>query len=199
MLGNLEGHALIATLVMGTLGLCYFFDRTYNHSDPEISDYRDSTYELPVAQDIPVSSEAVSTVSEKQYCLEPSEQCCISEPATDDSSNQQAEPTPGHKGHSYDYKNEFWPSPRPVNFVKAIASAESVKPEGRLTHGKAIEFLSKRAQMSPDAFLKTDPITYTKLFMPARYTAGMLIGKSIQDLEATIRRHQFIADLRKHG
>jgi hypothetical protein len=62
-----------------------------------------------------------------------------------------------------------------------------------------IELLAKRAQMTPEEFLNTNPITYTKIFMPHQYNAAVLLGQSIQRLEDTIRRHQYLDTLRRHG
>lgn len=200
MLGNLETHAIATTIVFGLIGFCYFVDRSYNTPEPE-SEQENSLgiNELPVSQDIPVASDTVPEVA-----LEPPHEPSMDtveqpEPAPDALVKHTPVATPGYQSYSTNYKNEFWPSPRPVNFVKALVKSDHVHIEGRLSHGKAIEILSSRAQMPPDVFLKTDPITYTKLFMPSHYNAAMLLGQSIQRLEDTIRRQQYLTELRRHG
>jgi hypothetical protein len=199
MLNNFETHAYITAFIIATLGLGYFFDRSYNQSEPAVSQDLPSYSELPAPQDADVPADTVPEVA-----LEPSEQCCMDaveqpEPASDTLVNYEAVPTPRHQDYSTDYRNEFWPSPRPVNFVKALARYNHIPIEGRLSHGKAIDHLASRAGMTPQMFLKMDPITYTKLFMPSHYNAAMLLGQSIQRLEDTIRRHKYLAELRMHG
>jgi hypothetical protein len=208
MLDNLNkyAYATVTGFIFATLGyvLGYIFDRTYNKTEPEVSEYYYTPNELPNTQDIPSSDDAVPTVASEQYCLDPSEQCCM---ATPEVSEPNVIPTPitepivssEYKRPPFDYRHEFWPSPRPVNFVKALVKSDHVQIEGRLSHGKAIELLASRAEMKPDEFLRVDPITYTKFFMPAQYNAAMLLGQSIQRLEDTIRRHQYLNTLRRHG
>lgn len=204
MLDNLTSHAYATAVIFASLGLVYIFDRTYNKPEPQLSEHYYTPDELPDSQDIPSSDDAVPTVASQQYCIEPSEQSCMatpekSEPPLSSSDNLEAITTTGYKHYATDYRNELWPSPRPVNFVKALVKGDHVHIEGRITHGKAIEILSSRAQMTPEQFLDTNPITYTKIFMPHQYNAAMLLGQSIQRLEDTIRRHQYVSELRRHG
>jgi len=204
MFDNLTAYAYATAFIFATLGFGYIFDRTYNQPEPEVSYYDYTSNELPNAQDIPVSDDAVPAVDTQRYCLDPSDQCCMSQPEVSEPSstvlnNDEAITTLGTKRYAYDYRHELWPSPRPVNFVKALVKGDHVQIEGRITHGKAIEILSNRAQMTPEQFLSTNPITYTKVFMPHQYNAAMLLGQSIQRLEETIRRHQYLSELRRHG
>ena len=104
-----------------------------------------------------------------------------------------------YKSYSTDYCNELWPSPRPVNFVKALIKSDHVKIEGRLSHGKAIEILASRARVNPEVFMNMNPITYTNRFMPHQYRAAQLLGDSINRLKDFIAREQYLANLRKHG
>jgi len=204
MLDNLTAYAYATAFIFATLGFGYIFDRTYNQPEPEVSyDYYTSD-ELPNAQDLPVSDDAIPAVDTQRYCLDPSDQCCMAapevpEPPPNAPDNLETITTTGYKSYATDYRNELWPSPRPVNFVKALVKGDHVQIEGRITHGKAIEILSNRAQMTPEQFLSTNPITYTKIFMPHQYNAAVLLGQSIQRLEDTIRRHQYLSELRKHG
>lgn len=204
MLDNLTAHAYATAFIFATLGIAYIFDRTHNQPEPEVSSDYYIPDELSNAQDRPVSDDAVPTVDSGQYCLDPSDQCClasaeVSEPPPTVLDNHAAITTSGYKGYATDYRNELWPSPRPVNFVKALIKGDHVQIEGRITHGKAIEILSNRAQLTPEQFLNTNPITYTKIFMPHQYNAAVLLGQSIQRLEDTIRRHQYLSELRRHG
>jgi len=199
MLNNFETHACITAFIIATLGFGYIFDRSYNKSEPEISQDYPSYSQLPAPQDADVPADTVPEVA-----LEPSEQRSMDaveqpEPAPHTVAKHEANPAPGYQRYAYDYRNDLWPSPRPVNFVKALVKSDHVHIEGRLSHGKAIELLASRAGMTPEMFLKTDPITYTKVFMPSHYNAAMLLGQSIQRLEDTIRRHKYLAELRLHG
>jgi hypothetical protein len=199
MLSNFETHAYISAFIIATLGLGYILDRSYNQPEPKVSQDHPSSSELPPSQDSHVPADTVP-----QVALEPPEQCCVDavqqpEPAPDAVAKHEANPAPGYQRYAYDYRNDLWPSPRPVNFVKALVKSDHVHIEGRLSHGKAIELLASRAGMTPEMFLKTDPITYTKIFMPSHYNAAMLLGQSIQRLEDTIRRHKYLAELRLHG
>ena len=200
MLGNLETHAIASAIVFGLIGFCYFVDRSYNTSEPEPTQaFTLDADELPVSQDIPVPDVTVPEVALEtpdEPAVAPVEQ---PEPTPDILIKHTPLPAPRYQGYSTDYKNDFWPSPRPVNFVKALVKSDHVHIEGRLSHGKAIELLASRAGMIPEKFLKTDPITYTKLFMPSHYNAAMLLGQSIQRLEDTIRRQQYLTELRRHG
>ena len=59
MLDNLTAYAYATAFIFATLGFGYIFDRTYNQPEPEVSyDYYTSD-ELPNAQDLPVSDDAI--------------------------------------------------------------------------------------------------------------------------------------------
>lgn len=199
MLDNLTAHAYSTAFIIASLGLLYIFDRRYNKPEPDVSELYYTPDELPVSKDLPVAPNPVpygGLDRHYEHRVDPVEK---PEPTPDTLVNNTPVVAPGYQRYSTDYKNEFWPSPRPVNFVKALVKGDHVHIEGRLTHGKAIEILSNRAQMPPEVFLRTDPISYTKLFMPSQYNAAVLLGQSIQRLEDTIRRHKYLADLRRHG
>jgi len=197
MLSDLEVHVTISVVMLATFGLGYFIDRSCSkplveephspfhgfHSQGELPDGVDAIPELDL--DAAVSKE----VDEPLEQSEPSDSTDLSEAIV----------TPGYKCYSTDYRNVLWPSPRPVNFVKALVKSDHVHIEGRLTHGKAIEILSSRACMQPEEFLRVDPITYSRTFMPHQYNAAVLLGQSIQKLEEYIRRQQYLLTLRKHG
>jgi len=204
MLDNLATHAYVTAFIIASIGLVYVFDRAYNEPYYNLSEYIDASSEPPPTQDISASVDTVPTASTEQYFLDPPEQCCMvapekSEPPSNLNDNVEAVSTPGHKRNSFDYKHEFWPSPRPVNFVKALVKGRDLHTEGRINHAKAIEILSSRAGMKIDDFLRVDPITYIKIFMPAQYNATVLLGPSVKRIEDTLRRHLYLDTLRRHG
>lgn len=204
MLHNLSTDSYVSAFILASIGLVYIFDRAYNKPASDVSEHLDAPSGLSSSQDIPPPVDAVPTVASEQPCPDSPEQFSIAAPEKSESpsnpvDNVETISTTRYKRSTTDYKHDLWPSPRPVNFVKALVKGDHVQIEGRITHAKAIEILAKRAEMSPDMFLKTDPITYTKIFMPSQYNAAMLLGHSIQRLEDTIRRHQYIDSLRKHG
>ena len=200
MLDNLGTYVLEAFIIVGTISLACVLDHI-------ISNRKSSTLliEHPPSADIPVPLDAVPEVAHEQAPVE------HVDPVDTEQLVEQPEPpaiptpitepivTSEYKRNPFDYRHEFWPSPRPVNFVKALVKSDHVQIEGRLTHGKAIELLASRAEMKPEEFLRVDPITYTKIFMPSQYNAAVLLGQSIQRLEDTIRRHQYLNTLRRHG
>lgn len=194
MISNLEAHVIVTTVLLAALGIGYFIDRS-NHSSEEPCD---SVHELSPPEDIPAPAVSVPETPEEQpVCSSDATQ--QPDYINDSLAKIETVDTPGYKRYSTDYRNELWPSPRPVNFVKALVKKDGMHVEGRLTHGKAIDILSSRAGMTPEQFLHVDPITYTKVYMPRYYNAAILLGQSIQRLEDTIRRHQYLSELRKHG
>jgi hypothetical protein len=95
------------------------------------------------------------------------------------------------------YKHQFWPSPRPVNFVRAILDEEpNFKVQGRLAHSKAVDILAERAFMSRRQFLRTNPITYSQRFMKGM-NALYLLKDSIDRLENLLREETYRQDLRR--
>lgn len=185
MLTNLETNVIAIAIIIATVGIAYFIDSSLTDT-PTIS------LELDSSTDILHPSDAVPQISEELVSQ--------SEPPIHSDGNCETLSTPGSQCNAYDYRHEYWPSPRPVNFVKAlIKSGHSVEYEGRLTHAKAVDILASIAEMDIHEFLKTDPITYTKIFMPEQYTASILLGRSIKSLEETISRHKYLDTLRRHG
>jgi len=190
MLDTLQTNVITTIGLLATFGLAYIIDRnsSYTKSTP-------APMELPSSEDIHTLDDAVPEIPEvlPEIPEEQPEPPAVEQPNTtlDIYTNVGPVPTPGHKCYSSDYRHQLWPSPRPVNFVKALVKGDHVRIEGRLTHGKAIEILARRAEMTPETFLKTDPLTYTKIFMPNQVNAAMLLGQSIQRLENTIRRYQY--------
>jgi hypothetical protein len=195
MISNLDAHVIATIGLLASLGLGYIYDRTYSkQQSPEPHDTSDG---LSDAEDIPSTVDAVPEVEEQPF-IKPVEQ-----------SVEQADPPPDlhadtgsitstrSKRPAFDYRHELWPSPRPVNFVKALVKGDHIQIEGRISHGKAIEILANRAEMKPEQFLQVDPVTYTKMFMPHQYNAAMLLGQSIQRLEDFIRRQQDIAQYQR--
>ena len=96
------------------------------------------------------------------------------------------------------YNHALWPSPRPMNFVRAIIKTE---PEfklyaPRLTHEKAVDILAQRAYMSRKEFLRTNPLSYSE-----RYMRGMnalyLLKDSIHILENTLRNETYRQEFRR--
>jgi len=103
------------------------------------------------------------------------------------------------KTYHTDYNNPLWPSPMPVRFVQIIKDRsyyDTQLYEGRITHGKAIEFLAKRANMSPEEFLKVNPIQYLERYMKF-VNAASVLGSSIRRLEQQIHRELHILSMNK--
>jgi hypothetical protein len=199
MISNLEAHVIATIGLLASLGLGYIYDRAYSKQQtPEPHDTSDG---LSDAEDIPSTVDAVpqleehvSELVEEQPCIEPVEQPIEQTYQPPDLSAGTGSITSTRsKRPEFDYRHELWPSPRPVNFVKALVKGDHVRIEGRISHGKAIEILASRAKMKPEQFLKVDPLTYTKSFMPHQYNAAVLLGQSIQRLEDFIRQQQNIA------
>jgi len=95
------------------------------------------------------------------------------------------------------YRHELWPSPRPVNFVKAILDEEpNFKVSGRLAHVKAVDILAERAFMTRREFLRTNPITYSQRFMKGM-NALYLLKDSIDKLEYLLRQETYKQELRR--
>ena len=98
------------------------------------------------------------------------------------------------------YRNKFWPSPRPVNFVRELmAMSYDIHVEGRLTHSKAIKILCDRAGLEESLFLKVDPINYSKLFMPSLFNYEKVLGSSVHALYREISRKGYMEELRAMG
>jgi hypothetical protein len=96
------------------------------------------------------------------------------------------------------YNHVLWPSPRPINFVRAIIEAE---PEfriygRRLTHAKAVDILAQRAYMTRREFLRTNPLSYSERYMKG-LNALYLLKDSIDTLEETLRNESYKQELRR--
>lgn len=95
------------------------------------------------------------------------------------------------------YNHELWPSPRPVNFVKAIIHRDpSCKPDGRLGHVKAVDILANRAYMSRKDFLNTNPIIYSEKYMKG-INALYLLKDSIDKLEYLLTKETYKNELHR--
>jgi len=96
------------------------------------------------------------------------------------------------------YKHDLWPSPRPMNFVRAIIEVEpEFKEYGRrLTHAKAVDILAQRAYMTRREFLKTNPLSYSEKYMRGLNALYLLKG-SIDTLEETLRNESYKQELRR--
>ena len=108
----------------------------------------------------------------------------------DDESDEDYTPTP--------YNHALWPSPRPVNFVRAIIDAEpEFKVHGRrLTHAKAVDILAQRAYMTRREFLNVNPLTYSERYMRGLNALYLLKG-SLDTLENTLRNETYKQELRR--
>jgi hypothetical protein len=67
------------------------------------------------------------------------------------------------------YNHKYWPSPRPINFVKYLRKQpfyEDTNPvKVRLTHMMALDILAKNAGCSVDELLTINPITYVEKYL----------------------------------
>ena len=108
----------------------------------------------------------------------------------DKDTNDDYTPTP--------YNHALWPSPRPMNFVRAIIKTEpEFKVYGpRLTHQKAVDILAQRAYMSRKEFLRTNPLSYSDRYMRGMNALYLLKG-SIDMLEDTLHNETYIQHLRR--
>ena len=149
--------------------------------------------QLQQEQDASVSapssvSEPVLQAEENEYGLQ--EELDDEQAQADENINQDYTPTP--------YNHALWPSPRPMNFVRAIIKTEpEFKLYGpRLTHASAVDILAQRAYMSRREFLRTNPLSYSE-----RYMRGMnalyLLKDSIDMLENTLRNESYRQELRR--
>jgi hypothetical protein len=132
-------------------------------------------------------SDPVLQAQENEFCLQEE---LDDEQTHADENNNHYTPAP--------YNHTLWPSPRPMNFVRAIIKTEpEFKLYGpRLTHEKAVDILAQRAYMSRREFLRTNPLSYSE-----RYMRGMnalyLLKDSIDMLEQTLRNETYNQELRR--
>jgi hypothetical protein len=96
------------------------------------------------------------------------------------------------------YNHALWPSPRPVNFVRAIieANPEFNPPCRRLTHMKAVDILAQRANLTRREFLRTNPLSYSERYMKG-LNALYLLKDSLDTLENTLRNEAYKQELRR--
>ena len=96
------------------------------------------------------------------------------------------------------YNHQLWPSPRPVNFVRAIIQSEPdfIPPCRRLTHAKAVDILAQRAHLTRREFLNVNPLSYTERYMKGLNALYLLKG-SIDTLEYTLRKEAYKQELRR--
>jgi hypothetical protein len=92
------------------------------------------------------------------------------------------------------YSSPLWPSPRPLNFAKSLAIFK-----GRLNHKGAIDFLAKHAEISVDEFLKVNPLTYLKVYMPNTDPYTLLDSRSQDELTIYLNREKLIESIRLVG
>jgi hypothetical protein len=188
---TLDPNVIITITLLASFGLSYII----YHISPYTKS-NTSPIQLPPLEDISSTTNTISEITD----LEPDvpEHPLINSDEQPDSTVDLSTKTElvnltGSERRAFNYRHELWPSPRPINFVKALVKGDHIQIEGRLTHGKAIEILSNRANMYPEQFMRVDPVTYTKKFMPHQYNAAVLLGRSIQNLEDTVRRHQKVS------
>ena len=157
--------------------------------EPELEELDDLESESPLESEPPLESES-PLESEQEVELETEEQL---EPII------QAIVEVKPKTYHTDYNNPLWPSPRPVRFVQIIKDRsyyDTQLYEGRITHGKAIEFLARRANMKPEEFMKINPIKYIERYMNF-VNAASVLGSSIRKLEEQIHRELYILSINK--
>ena len=92
------------------------------------------------------------------------------------------------------YSSHLWPSPRPLNFARSLAIFK-----GRLTHKGAIGFLANHAEISIDEFLKVNPLTYLKVYMPNTDPYTLLDSRSQDELTIHLNREKLIESIRLVG
>jgi hypothetical protein len=133
-------------------------------------------------------SDPVLQAQKNQYGLQ--EELDDEQAQTDENLDNHYTPTP--------YNHPLWPSPRPMNFVRAIIKTEpDFKVYGsRLTHEKAVDILAQRAYMSRKEFLRINPLSYSERYMRG-INALYLLKDSIHMLEDTLRNETYIQHLRR--
>lgn len=111
---------------------------------------------------------------------------------TIDNDSDKSDVSDGYREPTY-YRNRFWPSPRPVNFVRELIKMKyNIELEGRLTHRKAIKILSQHAGIEESLFLKIDPISFSKLFMPSLFNYEKVIGLPVHALYREFNKNNYI-------
>jgi hypothetical protein len=120
-------------------------------------------------------------------------------PVTIDNDSDKSDVSDGCREPTY-YRNRFWPSPRPVNFVRELIKMKyNIQLEGRLTHRKAITILSQHAGIDESLFLKIDPISFSKLFMPSLFNYEKVIGLPVHVLYEEFNKNNYIEKLCANG
>lgn len=80
---------------------------------------------------------------------------------------------PKQKRVKANYNHRYWPSPRPVNFVKYLRKEpfynaslyEDTTVKTRLTHTMALNILAKYAGCSLEEFLEINPLIYAEKYL----------------------------------
>ena len=180
---------LIYFVAFYTLIYCVIYTCIYNlgFSQAKAQAQAEQTRLLPVADEQPVlQAEHAQDVQRNQESNGLHEE--LDQP--DEVTEEDYTPAP--------YKHDLWPSPRPMNFVRAIIEVEpEFKVYGRrLTHAKAVDILAQRAYMTRKEFLRTNPLSYSERYMRGLNALYLLKG-SIDTLEETLRNESYKQELRR--
>lgn len=137
---------------------------------------------LSIVSDPVLQADTVETVTSSENTFPQKESIVDSSNYDDSISPVKFDDTP------VPYRHELWPSPRPVNFVKAILNEEPECNVGfqRLAHVNAVDILAKRASMTRREFLNTNPLIYSEKYMKGIAALYLLKG-SIDRLEQMLR------------
>jgi hypothetical protein len=166
-----EINVLVPLAIISLLGLGYILDRSNLFKDAKLREPDFTVNEFPLEQS-GNSVDKFTEVQEEQQLEQPIEQ---SEPPPDVPAVVESSAS-SRKRY---YNHPLWPSPRPVNFVRHLIKNNRVKPQGRLTHAKAIEILASYSNNTPEDFLKINHITYMKKYMPY---SPYLLGTNLTQL-----------------
>jgi hypothetical protein len=166
-----ETNVLVPLAIISLLGLGYFLDRSSLFKDTKLREPDFTVNEFLLEQ----SSNSIDQVTEVQEEQQLEQHIEQSEPHFDVPPILQ----PHASSRKRYYNHPLWPSPRPVNFVRHLIKNNRVKPQGRLTHAKAIEILASYSNNTPEDFLKINHITYMKDYMPY---SPYLLGTNITQL-----------------
>jgi hypothetical protein len=93
------------------------------------------------------------------------------------------------------YDSPLWPSPRPVNFVKALG----INYRGRITHKYAIDLLASYAEIPVNEFLKVNPLIYLKVHMPKTDPFILIDAYNQAQLNTFLNREKLMESIRLVG